>query len=66
MTGQYGGERFNTSAVADDGTDKYPNNPVIDPEPVVDDEQEVGGPYSDMPATEVEEVEEVEDITEDK
>ena len=55
MTGQYVGEHFDTSTVADDGTDKYPNNPVIDPESVVDDEQEVGGPYSDMPITEVEE-----------
>ena len=61
MTGQYVGERFDTSAVADDGTDKYPNNPVIDPEPIMDDEQEVGGPYSDMPTNEVEETEETEE-----
>ena len=58
MTGQYVGERFDTSAVADDGTDKYPNNPVIDPEPFEDDVPEVGAPYPEMSIADVEETEE--------
>lgn len=58
MTGQYVGDIPESASTAD-GSDKYPNSPLVNPDPFTDDGRSDEGHYNETPINEVEDKEDL-------